>query len=220
MVVIGPTGVPFIVEHREVVGLGVPVIFSDLTYGTYKSLNLPPDVTGVIGDPYPEKTIELAKSLQPGARRLVVISGDDAVDRRWRETARKAIEAHHPELETEYWSGLSYDAMLADVSRLPSDTMVLLLTFFADSEGKRFIPRNVATAVAKASSAPVYGLYDTFIGQGIVGGYIDTYESIGTAVADMVAGNSFGRRRDHACPARQSRLDLSRRCAEPWTAGG
>jgi PAS domain S-box-containing protein len=186
VVVIGPSGVPFILEHREVVGRRVPVIFSDLTYATYKSLNLPPDVTGVIGDFYPEKTVELAKSLQPGARRLVVIAGNDAVDGRWRETARKAIEAHHPELETTYWSDLSYDALLADVSRLPSDTIVFLLTFFADSEGKRLIPRNVATAVAKASAAPVYGLFDTFIGQGIVGGYTVTYEAIGTAVADMV----------------------------------
>jgi len=186
VVVIGPTGVPFILQNREVVGARVPVIFSDLTYATYKSLNLPPDVTGVIGDFYPEKTIELAKSLQPGARRLVVIAGNDAVDGRWRETARKTIEAHHPMLETAYWSDLSYDALLADVSRLPSDTIVLLLTFFADSEGKHFIPRNVATAVAAASAAPVYGLFDTYIGQGIVGGYTTTYESIGTTVADMV----------------------------------
>jgi PAS domain S-box-containing protein len=186
VVVIGPTGVPFILEHREVVGRRVPIVFSDLTYATYKSLNLPPDVTGVIGDFYPEKTIELARSLQPGARRLVVITGNDAVDGRWRATARKAIEAYHPDLATEYWFDLSYDAMLAGVSQLPSNTIVLLLTFFADSEGKRLIPRNVATAVAKASAAPVYGLFDTFIGQGIVGGYTAPYETIGAAVADMV----------------------------------
>ena len=213
VVVIGPTGVPFILEHREVVGSRVPVIFSDLTYATYKALNLPPDVTGVIGDFYPEKTIELAKSLQPGARRLVVVSGSDAVDRRWRETTRKAVEAHHPELETAYWSDLSYDALLADVSRLPSDTIVLLLTFFADSEGKRFIPRNVATAVAKASAAPVYGLFDTFIGQGIVGGYTVTYEAIGTAVADMaleiVSGTDVTTLSPRANPGLTFRVDAT-----------
>jgi PAS domain S-box-containing protein len=186
VVVIGPKGVPFILEHREVVGRHVPVIFSDLTNDTYKALNLPPDVTGVISDRYPEKTIELAKSLQPGARRLVVIGGSDDVDRRWLEIARKAIETHDPKLETAYWSDLSYEKLLADVSKLPSDTIVLLLVFFADSEGKHFIPRNVAAAVAKASSAPVYGLFDTYIGRGVVGGYTDTYESLGTTVADMV----------------------------------
>jgi signal transduction histidine kinase/ABC-type uncharacterized transport system substrate-binding protein len=185
VVVIGPTGVPFILEHREVVGLGVPVVFSDLTRATYEALHLPPDVTGVISEPSPEKTLELAESLQPRARRLVVIGGSDNLDRRWREAARKAIEARNPKLETAYWFDLTYDAMLADVARLPSDTIVLLLTFFADSEGKRFIPRNVAGAVAKASAAPVYGLFETYLGRGIVGGYNDTYESLGTTVADM-----------------------------------
>jgi PAS domain S-box-containing protein len=186
VVVNGPTGVPFILEHREAVGRDVPIIFSGLTSATYQAWHLPPDVTGVISDLSPGKTLELAQSLQPGARRLVVIGGSNDLDRRWQETARKAIEARNPNLETSYWTDLTYDTMLTDISRLPSDTIVLLLTFFTDSEGKRFIPRNVAAAVAKASAAPVYGLVETYIGQGIVGGYSDTYESLGTATADMV----------------------------------
>ena len=186
VVVIGPTGLPFILKHREVVGRDVPIIFSDLTSATYEAMRLPPDVTGVISDRSPGKTLDLAQRLQPDARRLVVIGGSDDVDRRWLEAARKAIDAHHPKLETAYWSDLTYDALLAEVSRLPSDTIVLLLTFFADSEGKRFIPRNIAAAVAGASAAPVYGLFETYIGQGIVGGHTDTYESLGTTAADMV----------------------------------
>jgi hypothetical protein len=34
VVVIGPAGLPFILQHREVAGLGVPIIFSDLTRAT------------------------------------------------------------------------------------------------------------------------------------------------------------------------------------------
>jgi PAS domain S-box-containing protein len=186
VVVIGPTGLPFILKHREVVGRGVPIIFSDLTSGTYDAMQLPPDVTGVICNRSPGKTLELAQSLQPGARRLVVIGGSDRVDRRWLEVVRKALEAQNPKLETTYWSDFTYDALLADVSRLPSDTIVLLLTVFADSEGKRFIPRNVAAAVAKASAVPTYGLFETYIGEGVVGGHTDTYEALGTTAADMV----------------------------------
>ena len=148
-------------------------------------MDLPPDVTAVINEYYPEKTLELAESLQPDARRLVVIAGNDSLDRRWRETVRKAIEARNPKLETTYWSDLSYDALLADVSRLPRDTIVMFLTFFADSENKRLIPRDVAAAVAKASAAPVYGLFETYLGSGIVGGYIDSFQSIGTTTADI-----------------------------------
>ncbi len=185
VVVVGVSGIPFIQKFRDVVGPGVPVVFSDVTRSTYEALHLPPDVTGVINNSYPAKTLELAERLQPGARRLVVIAGNDSVDRRWREIARKAVEARNPKLETAYWSDLTYDALLTDVSRLPSDSIVLLLTFFADSEGKRFIPRDVAAAVAKASSAPVYGLFDTYVGTGVVGGFTDTFESLGITAADM-----------------------------------
>ena len=185
VVVIGPTGVPFVLEHREVVGSGVPIVFSDVTRATYEAMQLPPDVIGVINEYHPERTLELAERLQPGARRLVVIGGSDSLDRRWLETARKAIEAHNPKLETAYWFDRTYDALLAEVSRLPSDTIVMFLTFFADSEGKRLIPRDVATAVAKASAAPVYGFFETYLGNGIVGGYFDTYQSIGIGTADV-----------------------------------
>ena len=211
VVVIGFTGIPFIQKYRDVVGSGVPVVFSDVTRATYEAIKLPSDITGVISELYPEKTLELAERLQPSARRLVVIGGSDNLDRRWREAARKAIEARNPKLETLYWFDLTYDALLADVSRLPSDTIVLFLTFFADSEGKRFIPRDVAAAVAKASAAPVYGIFETYLGGGIVGGYTDTFESLGTTTADMALEILSGDGRDHASSASQSQAGLPRR---------
>ena len=147
-----PSGLPFILKFREVVGPGVPIIFSDLTSATYEALRLPPDVTGVINDlplERPWNSHKPSTRRTPACRNRAEATASIAAGV---EIARKAIDAHHPKLETAYWSDLTYDALLADVSRLPSDSIVLLLTFFADSEGKRFIPRNVAAAVAKASS--------------------------------------------------------------------
>jgi len=218
VVVIGFTGIPFIQKYRDVVGSGVPVVFSDVTRATYEAIKLPSDITGVISELYPEKTLELAERLQPSARRLVVIGGSDNLDRRWREAARKAIEARNPKLETLYWFDLTYDALLADVSRLPSDTIVLFLTFFADSEGKRFIPRDAAAAVAKASAAPVYGLFETYLGGGIVGGYTYTFESLGTATADMALEILSGADVTTLPPRANPRLDfrVDARAMDRW----
>jgi signal transduction histidine kinase len=186
VVAIGPAAASFIVEHRDAVGPNVSVVISDITRATFEAMNLPPGVIGAIGEYYFDETLDLAARLQPNARRLIVIGGSDGVDRRWLEKARKAIEARGTKLEAEYWHDLSYDQLLAEVARLPSDAIVLVLTFFADSQGKRLIPRNVATAVARASAAPAYSLFETYLGSGIVGGYIDTFQSIGTHTADVV----------------------------------
>ena len=201
VVMIGISGVPFLLQYRDMIAPGVPVVLSDVTRATYEAMRLPPGITAVINDYNPAKTLELAERLQPGARRLVVIGGSDSLDRRWLDTARKSIEAHNnPKLETVYWSDLTYSELLADVSRLPSDTIVMFLTFFADSEDKRLVPRDVAAALAKASAAPVYGFFETYIGSGIVGGHINTYQSIGATTADVVLEILSGRDIAHLPP--------------------
>ena len=192
VVMTGIAGIPFLLKYRDIIAPGVPVVLSDISRATYDAMRLPPDVTAVITDYNIGKTLELAEHFQPGARRLVVIGGSTSDDRRWWENARKAVEAHNnskldnQKLETAYWSDRTYDSLLEDVSGLPADTIVLFLTMFADSEDKRLIPRDVAAAVAKASAAPVYGFFDTYLGNGIVGGHITTYEAIGTTAAAMV----------------------------------
>jgi len=187
VVVIGIAGVPFLLKYRDIIAPGVPVVLSDITRATFDRMRLPPDITAVIIDYDPAKTLELAEHLQPDARRLVLIAGNDSDDRRWQEAGRRAIEAHNnPKLETSYWFDRSYDSLLEGVSRLPDDTIVLFLTFFADIEDKRLIPKDVAAALAKASTAPVYGIFETYLGTGLVGGYINTYQSIGITAAEVV----------------------------------
>ena len=51
--------------------------------------------------------------------------------------------------------------------------------YFQDGEGRYFVPREVATAIATAATAPVYAPLDTFMGTGIVGGYMASFEAMG-----------------------------------------
>jgi C4-dicarboxylate-specific signal transduction histidine kinase len=187
VVVIGIPGMPFLLKYRDLIAPGVPIVWSDVTRATFEATKVPADVAAVINDYKPERTLELAERLQPGGRRLVVIGGTTSIDRRWHENGRRAVEAYNSsKLEAEYWFDRTYSGLLEDVSKLPRDAIVLLLTFFADSEDKRFIPRDVAVAVAKASSAPVYGFFETYLGTGVVGGYLETYQSIGSTTADLI----------------------------------
>ncbi|WP_314946377.1 ATP-binding protein [Bradyrhizobium cosmicum] len=219
IVVIGIPGMPFLLKHRDLIAPGVPIVWADVTRTTLEAAKLPADITAVINDYIPEKTLELAERLQPKARRLVVIGGASTSDVRWQENGRRAVAAHNSsELEVEYWLEHTYSGLLEHVSELPRDTIVLLLTFFADREDKRFIPRDVAGAVAEASAAPVYGFFETYLGTGVVGGYLETYQSIGATTAGIVLEILSGKDitklspRDNAKPA--FRVDA--RAMERW----
>jgi C4-dicarboxylate-specific signal transduction histidine kinase len=49
-----------------------------------------------------------------------------------------------------------------------------------------FIPREAARMIAVASAAPVYGVYDSYLGSGVVGGYFDRFEAVGRETAKLV----------------------------------
>ena len=78
----------------------------------------------------------------------------------------KSIENRDRKFETTYLFELPYDKLVAELSQVPRDAIVILLTVFADSEGKTFIPAEVATALSAISPAPVYAPYDTYLGNG------------------------------------------------------
>jgi PAS domain S-box-containing protein len=121
--------------------------------------------------------------LQPRARRVVVVTGASTFDRQWEAVARDKLVPFQDRLEVTYLAGRPLAETLSQVGRLPRDTIVLFLTFLEDGAGEKFISREVAERVASAASAPVYSVYDTYLGRGIVGGYVATFDAMGAEAA-------------------------------------
>ncbi len=78
-----------------------------------------------------------------------------------------------------------YAKLMEEVAAIPPDSIVIYLTIFADSEGNAFVPAQVAGPLSARSPAPVYAPYDTYTGSGVVGGFVETFESVGSRAADM-----------------------------------
>jgi PAS domain-containing protein len=183
---LGSAALPFVVEHRDAFAPKVPVVFTSVSPANHASSRPPPDVTGILTEFDLDKTLSLAERLQPEARQLFVIAGSGATDRRWHSVARKVIESGERKFEATYLFELPYEEIVARLKEVPQDAIVVLLTVFADGTGKTFVPAEVAAALAPISPAPVYAPYDTYLGVGIVGGLMETFESVGLSAADLV----------------------------------
>jgi hypothetical protein len=66
--------------------------------------------------------------------------------------------------------------MLQRVATLPPRTIVIYANIFNDKTGRTFVPRDVGEMVAKSANASVFGLYDTLLGTGIIGGSMLSFE--------------------------------------------
>ena len=99
---------------------------------------------------------------------------------------RSEVPAVEGNVKTEYWSGLPLAVLQSQLAALRSDAVVFTPGFWQDGGGKAFNPRDAAALMARASAAPVYGPFDTFIGTGIVGGRMPSFEEMGRQAGDTV----------------------------------
>ncbi len=60
-----------------------------------------------------------------------------------------------------------------------------MLTYEEDTEGKNYSTAEIIEQISAESSAPMYGLYDTLLGHGIVGGSLQSAESQGKLAGDL-----------------------------------
>jgi signal transduction histidine kinase len=185
VMVLGPQALRFVITKRADLGFDGPVVFCCTSRARLVALNPPGDVTGIISEFDLTKTLALAQRLQPDASHIVVVAGATEFDRQWIQIARRQLAPYEQKYDTKYLSGLPHDDLMKELKRLPRDTIVILLTMFADSTGRLFISPEIVQDITSAATAPVYAPYETYVGRGIVGGHMDSLERIGDEIADL-----------------------------------
>ncbi len=191
---VGPEALTFEVKHRDALALDGPLIFTGVRDESLRTVTLPANAAGIASSFDPLATLELALRLQPDTQHVAVVTGAARFDKRWEEVARDQFRSHEARLQMIYLSGLPIDELLRAVAQLPPRSAVIYLSVLEDRTGARFYPRDIAKQVAAAANAPVYVVYDTFVGLGVVGGYMTTFEDTGRAAGRIalriLAGDS------------------------------
>jgi C4-dicarboxylate-specific signal transduction histidine kinase len=176
----------FVNRFRDRILPGVPVVHLVLPKDQLERMSLPADFVGRTVDLDPTATFQLALRLQPDARHLVIVLGASERDRVWEARVRKAVGRLEGPLEVEYLVGLPTANVLRRLGALTRDTIVYTPGYLVDGVGQVSTPRASVELIAPASAAPVYGPLDTFLGTGIVGGYMAPYEEQARGAGSLV----------------------------------
>jgi len=176
----------FVTAYRHLFAPNIPAVFCCVMRSMLdQTAERPTDITGIITDYDVTKTLELAERLQPTARNLVFVSGASIIDQVWQDMYRRQAAPYQSRFNVTFLSGLSREELFDQVSKLSPDTIVVLGALFVDRSGRQHVAYELASDVAKASNAPTYAPIDTFLGRGIVGGHMGTFEDAGIEVADL-----------------------------------
>lgn len=189
----GPDALAFVLNRRTELFPQVPVVHMGVPRARLRALPpLPADVVGVPFDLDFAATIDQALRWHPSARRLVFVTGSAAPDRAFETLLRKEAVRLQDRVATEFLAGLPTDALLQRLGELDGESVVFTPGYFQDGAGRNFFPREAVSGLAAAAHAPVYAPFDTFLGTGIVGGYMPTFAAMGRqagqAVREILAG--------------------------------
>ncbi|MCC6194453.1 MAG: GHKL domain-containing protein, partial [Burkholderiales bacterium] len=177
----------FLAIYRRQLFPGRPLVYGNVAPAVLRLHLAADDVLGVPVEYDFAGTIAEALRLHPGADRLVVVTGTSSRDREWEARLRQEAPPLAGKHRVEFWAGLATDVLVERLAKTDARTVVFTVGYFVDGAGALSTPRDAAARLAQASAAPVYGPLDTFIGTGVVGGRMASFEGIGRQAGTLVA---------------------------------
>ena len=89
-----------------------------------------------------------------------------------------------------------------EVAAQPPRTLLFYIHVLQDRAGHLFVPQDVVARIAAVANAPIYGIYETFLGHGLVGGHVFSFEAQGAKAGEVALRILRGERPDDIPPVR------------------
>ncbi len=164
---------------------GIPKVFCGINNFSQEMIEGLDLITGVIERTSPVETISLIPLLRPDTKRIVVISDDTVTGRAEVDNARKLLVSYRSAVPIEWWVGLNQSDLIQQLSTLNRNDAVLLILYNRDPSGKFFTYEESGRMISRATKAPVYGLYDFYLGSGVIGGFMASARHQGKMAAEI-----------------------------------
>jgi signal transduction histidine kinase len=165
---------------------GVPIVACEIIRETAENLGRSPWrrlITGVVIGDNAASVLETALRIRPGTKGVAMVAGtapNDAYNE-----FHHALKSYAGRIDLIDLTKLPMQETLARVASLPPDTIVLYSSIFRDGANQSFVPREALSLISVAANQPVFGLYDTYMGYGIVGGNLMSFEQQGREAATL-----------------------------------
>lgn len=197
VVAIGPDTIRFLANYAQALFPGVPIVICGSSVDQAGTLNLESRFTGTWQKLEPTTTLEAALRLFPKTRHAFIVGGSSAYDRVATAAIKGLLSSTAPQTQVSYLVEMEMGKLLQEVRNLPENSVVFYVSFFQDSGGNRFLNATKALPmVASAANAPVFGMSDTYLGHGIVGGDVMNFREQGRVTSQIVSELLDGKNAD------------------------
>ncbi len=157
---------------------GVPIVLIE-NERVVRNFSFPEGVTRVLGRFEIAETLDLARTLLPGTRRVAFVSGAPDYEPDDAENFRQDFAARADGLELIELVGLPMAELEERIASLPEDTIVFYWGIRLDGAGRSYVPREALRQFAPSSNRPIFSVHATMLGFGMIGGRLLSYQELG-----------------------------------------
>ncbi|OHD54994.1 MAG: hypothetical protein A2Y33_03245 [Spirochaetes bacterium GWF1_51_8] len=160
----------FLLKYHEELFPKSPIVFCGVNYLDPAMLRNKPLFTGIEEKFDLKGNIELMMKLHPLAQRIIVINDQTATGKGNEKRLEQIIPLFSDKLQFVIYDNETKASLQVKLKKLFPTDLVLLLTFNRDKNGENISYPESASMISKNSPVPVYGVWDFYIGHGVVGG--------------------------------------------------
>lgn len=175
----------FLLKYGQEILPNVPIVFCGVNYFQESSLTDNNLVTGVVEVLDVQKTIEVALKLQPKVKNIVIIN-DRSVTGEENKKLLTSVIPQFPLINFTFYEDMNMSEIQERVAKLPSDTIILLMSFNKDKSNNIFSYEESIRIIAEKSSVPIYSVWDFYMERGIVGGMLSSGYFQGETAASLL----------------------------------
>ena len=183
------TALDFMIKYHEFLFKDTPVLFcgiNDFDSSILDVNNIRNFMSGVAEEVDLEKNFELISKLHPKLKNLLIINDTSTTGYAVKKGLDPIIKKYENKFKIEYTDDLEINNLKQKVSSLDKENSVILFVLlFKDTTGKYFTHKQSFAQVKKVSQVPIYGLWDFYLNNGIVGGLLTSAIAQGDAVSKM-----------------------------------
>jgi hypothetical protein len=186
VVTIGPPAAVFFLQNRDKLFPAVPAVIGAL------DVRLVPNGLLRSGDAVVASRHNLPAAVDnilqvlPRTARIVVVLGDSPLERYWFGELSREFLRFGNRVSFEWLNKLSFAQTRERVAALPPNSAVLYTFLLTDAAGVPYERRAALAGLAEVSTAPIFSVYESELGHGVVGGPYQSQQRRGAMTAAAV----------------------------------
>jgi len=174
----------FMLEYRDRLFPDTPVVFCGVNFFEDTMLEgKRTQFTGVVENVDIRGTLDVALAQRPQTREVLVINDGTTTGLVYSRLFREVAQDYEDRANFVYYENTDVRALEVALRNLTEDNLVLLILFNRDRAQRFYTYEQAIDLIYANTKAPIYGLWDFYLGRGMVGGKLTNAFSQGEAAA-------------------------------------